>query len=164
MFKQMLHQRAGGGTDCLGPVQKPPRRPLQMVLVGFGHMRGQRGMTALVGAAAMGGDAGAFAEDFDGRGGEAHVHRLTDEAMGHTIEMALRFEMIIEMDASMTPFGLLVGGGGQRLERRLIRGEELGMPRAGQFLEGAVIEVSEQCGQGGVEFRQTEETLMTEPR
>src|SRR5882724_3054813 len=99
-----------------------------MTLVGFGHMRGQRGMTALAGAAAMGSDACAFAEDFNGRGGEAYVHCLAHEAVGDTIEMPLHFEMIIEMDAGVPPFSIFVGSGGKGLEGGLLIRQELGVP------------------------------------
>lgn len=123
-----------------------------MALMRFGHMLGQRGMTALAGAAAMSGDALAVTKDFDGGGGEAYVHRLAYEARRDTIEVAFDFEMIIEMDAGVAPLGVLVGDGGQGLERGLVRGEELSVPRARQFLEGAVIEVSEECRNGSVEL------------
>lgn len=136
MFEQVLDQGARGGTDRLRPSQQAARGPLEVALMRFGHMLGQRGMTALAGAAAMSGDALAVTKDFDGGGGEAHVHRLAHEARRDTIEVAFDFEMIIKMDTGVAPLGVLVGDGGQGFERGLVRGEELGVPRARQFLEG----------------------------
>jgi hypothetical protein len=144
MFKQRLPQRAGGGTEGLGPVQPPPRRPLQGAVGGGGPMFGPCGRTPRAGAAARGGEAVAFAEDFDRGGGEAHGPGLAHEARGDTIEVSLRFEMIIEMDTGAPPVGILLGRREERLESRVLRGQEVGVARARQFLERAGREGGEQ--------------------
>lgn len=76
MCEQMLHQGAGGRTNGLRPVQKAPGGPLQMALVRFGHMLGQRCMVPFTGPAPMRRDPFSFVEDLEHRAGEAHVHRL----------------------------------------------------------------------------------------
>src|ERR1043166_9889318 len=125
VFEQMVHQPTGGGTNRLRPVEKSPRCPLQMVLVGFGHMLSQRRMAPFACTAPVRRDAFAFVEDFDRGGREAHVHGLAYEAMGNTIEVALHFEVIIEMDPRVPPLGILVGRGGEWLEDRSLIRQEL---------------------------------------
>src|SRR5262245_22907690 len=99
VFEEMLHQRPSGWTHRLRPVQKTSGRPLQMVLVSFGHMLSQRGMAPFACTATMRGDALAFAEDFNGRHDQTHVDDVVHETMRDTVEMPLDFEMIIEMNA-----------------------------------------------------------------
>lgn len=100
----------------------------------------------------MRGDALAFMEDFDRWGSEAYVHGLTDEAMGDTGEMPLDFEMIIEMDPRLTPFGILIGSGGKRFEGGIFARQKLRVTRAGEFLEGTIVEGCQQGGDGGIEL------------
>lgn len=112
-----------------------------MTLVRFRHMCRQRGMAPFAGVPPMRSDPFAFVKDFDGGNRETHVYRLAHEAMGDTVEMPLDFEMIIEMDPRVAPFGIFVGSGRERFEGWLFLRQELGVPRAGEFLEGAVIEL-----------------------
>ena len=93
-----------------------------------------------------------FMKDFDGCDRQAYVHRLAHEAMGDTIEVPLDFEMIIEMDPRVTPFGIFVGNGGERFECGLFIRQELRVTRAGEFLEGTMVEGRQQGRNGRIEF------------
>ena len=120
----MLDQRPGRRPDGLAvvPVQM---LEYEMAVVSGRHMFSQRRMAPFVRTAPMGRDPFAFVEDFDRGDGEAHVHGLAHEAMVDSVEMPLDFEMIIEMNARLAPFGILIGSGRQRFEGRLLIREDL---------------------------------------
>ncbi len=117
-----------------------------MTLVRFGHVFSQRGMAAFARTPPMRGDPVPFVEDFNRRGCQADVQGLPHEAMRDTIAMPLHFKMIIEMDSRVPPFGIFVGRGRERFEGWLFIRQELGVTRAGEFLEGPVIEGRKQSG------------------
>src|SRR5215475_1830984 len=102
-----------------------------MALVSFGHMFSQCRMVSFARTPPMRRDPFTFIEAFDRRGGETHVHGLAHEAMGNTVEMPLDFEMIIQMDSCVPPFGIFVGSRGQWLEGGLFIHQKLRVTRAG---------------------------------
>jgi len=109
------------------------------------------------------GDALRLVKDFDSGGGEPKIEAAIDQLIGSTVIMAIGLQVIIGREqAWREPFGILIRDGGQRLERRPVKGFELRAPGAGQLFEGAMIEVLKQGVDGLVEFGQREESAMAE--
>ena len=81
----------------------------------------------------MGGDALAGMEDLDGRVGDARLDDLADQPRRHGVEMAMHLDVVVGGDPAAPPFGVVVGIGRQRQQRRPVdRVEEL--PAAGAEL------------------------------
>ena len=73
-------ERRGLRPDGPRPVDEARGRPLQMVLVGLGHVSGDGGVTAAERASRMGGHPLTAVEDLDGGGGQAGVLRRSPES------------------------------------------------------------------------------------
>jgi len=75
-------ERGGVRADGAAPGDEARGAPLQVLLMGLGHVGGIGGVAAAEGTAWMGGHALAAVEDFDGGGGQARVDPLMQEAIG----------------------------------------------------------------------------------
>lgn len=71
--------------------------------------------------------------------------------------MPLNLHGRIDIHPRRAPFGLDIGLDQERLERRPVHRLELGLPTAGELLEGTAIQDVEGRGQQGVELGQTED-------
>ena len=85
----------------MGPVPVAPMRTR--------HMFGDRGRTVRQSAAQMRRHALAAQENLDGPGGDPGLDVLTYEAMGNTVVMFGNLDVIIEIDPTALPLGILVG-------------------------------------------------------
>ena len=56
--------------------------------------------------AGVGGDAFAAVEYFDGAGGGAGIHLLSDQRMRHRVEEAVDLDVVVDADASEAPLGI----------------------------------------------------------
>lgn len=75
-----------------------------------------------------------------------------------------RLYMIIDADPGRLPFGVVVLLLWQRKQRRLVHLGKGASAAAGQLLEGPLVQVGEQRVQRQVQFVETEEALVAQPR
>jgi hypothetical protein len=112
-----LDQRGRLGADGARPVDEARRRPLEMALVGLGHVGGVRGVLAADDTPPMGGDALTTVEDLDGGRGLARVEVFVDERVGDRVVMAVELDVVVDADAGADlPVAVDEGLGGQRPE------------------------------------------------
>ena len=90
-------------------------------------------------------------------GGVSGEELAPDQGVGDGVVVAVEFDVGVEVHADLLPLGEDVGLGGQRAQRRAVGGLEGAAPRAGELVEGALVEPREQFGDGAVEFGQREE-------
>ena len=86
------------------------------------------------------GHSAVFEQDFNGARGYPHVDMLFDELEGHTVEVAIHLDMIIDIDLGFFPFSIFKGPPGKRFKSRLINRFKKLFTAARQFLEGGVVE------------------------
>src|SRR5436190_114087 len=98
-------------TNRHGPIQKPPRRPFPMRLMGFRHVLGRRRMFAALIAFGVAGDSFTVGPTFDRGAGDAYVDLLANQWMRHTVVMAIYFDVVIERHGREFPLGVFEGGG-----------------------------------------------------
>src|SRR5262245_1204048 len=100
------------------PVDEARGRPLQMVLVGLGHVSGVGGVTAAEGASAMDGHPLTAVEDLDGGGGQAGVDLLVQERVGDGVVVAVDLDVVVDVDAGGDPpLAIDEGLDGKRAQR-----------------------------------------------
>jgi hypothetical protein len=156
-------QGLGMGSAVPGPAQKPLRGPLELALVALGHVLLERLVVARGVTAPMRGNALALVEDFDGACAQAHLHFLLHQHVGHRVVALGNADVNVGRDPRLEPLGQFVALRRQRLERRAVQGLELGTARAGQLLEGLVVERHEQALDLSVELAEAEELVVAQP-
>jgi len=145
-------ERFGHGTMFFGPSDQPGGSPFQVFLMRLGHVLGQGGKPALTIASLVTSHPFVFEENFhDGRG-QAHLHMLPAKLMGNAVEVIPGLDMVVDVDQTLFPLGILIGGGRQGFESELIDGLEEAPSCAVEFFEFAVIEVLEFLGDAVVEI------------
>lgn len=142
----VLHQGAGLGADLLRPVQQAARGPRLMGAMRLGHVFGQGGMGSAPIAAGMTSHPAATGEDFHGGGGNAGLHLLPHQGMGHAVVMTVDFNVIIDVDAAALEVGDLVRQRRQGLEGGPVQRFEPGLTVALKFLEGALVQFDHYSG------------------
>lgn len=115
-------------------------RFFQPALVVGRHVLLERGVPAARDASDVTGDPRALIEAFHRVGSVAQVEFFADQPVGHTVVVTVEFDVVVDVDGILFPFGELVGLGRKRLERRPIDLDEGRVPGAGQFLEGSLVE------------------------
>ena len=65
--------------------------------------------------APMAADASVFVEAFDDVGSKAHIDLFFDQPVRHAVVVALDFDMVVDVDPGLFPFGKGVGLGRQGL-------------------------------------------------
>ena len=157
-----LHQRRRPRPDARRPVDQPRRRPGQVLLMRLRHVLGERRMAAAFGASGVGGHALAPQEDLDRRPGEAQLHLLVGEGVGHGVVMAIELHVVVEVHARRLPLGVDEALRGKRLQCRSIDALEELLPAGAVGAHRAGVEIDEQlpdpCIQGG----QREEDLVAQ--
>ncbi len=128
------------------------------------HVFGDRGVSATTGATQVDGDPFAFAEQLDGMGGDARVELLTDQPVRHRVIVPVDVDVIIGRDAADPPFGVFVGLGGERLERRAIEFQEQIAAADAEAAHRAGIEIDDEFGDRLVQLTEREETAVPEAR
>ena len=112
----------------------------------------------------MRGHALAPEERLHGAGAEARPDRVADQRVRHAVIVPIDIDVIVEGDEALLPLGEDIGCGRQRSHRRPVEGLEDAAPRARQALERAIVELTEQRSDSGVELIETEEALLAQPR
>src|ERR1700747_1552772 len=105
-------------------------------------------------------DAVAAMKDLHGARRGAHPHALTQQRMWHRIVMALDFDVIIEADFALLPFGVDVRIDRQRLERGLFNVVEQRASAPAEMPRHAIVELCDEIADGGVDVGKREEALM----
>lgn len=103
--QEALDQFGGGGADRCRPSLQLARRPLGMRPMSGRHVLGQRGVMPLPTAAGMAGDALAFGQHFDHVTRNAQLDGLMDQGMRHAVVIALKFDVVVDVDRSFLPLG-----------------------------------------------------------
>ena len=125
-------------------------------------MLGHGGVAPVPGTAHVGGDALSLMEDLDGAVRDPDPELLFGHGVGHRVIVLGGLDMVIETGAALLPFGVLVGLARQRLQRRLVeRLEQLPAGRA-EMLCPARVEIVQQLADGLVQFREAEETAISQ--
>ena len=98
----------------------------------------------------------------DGAVRDPHPELLFGQGVGHRVIVLGGLDMVIETGAALLPFGVLAGLARQRLQRRLVeRLEQLPAGRA-EMLCPARVEIVQQLTNGLVQFREAEETVISQ--
>ena len=125
-------------------------------------MLGHGGVAPVPGTAHVGGDALSLMEDLDGAVRDPDPELLFGQGVGHRVIVLGGLDMVIETGAALLRFGVLVGLAWQRLQRRLVeRLEQLPAGRA-EMLCPARVEIVQQLADGLVQFREAEETAISQ--
>jgi hypothetical protein len=103
----------------------------------------------------------AVIQDLHGGGREAHVDLLADHEIRNAVEVVLNDEVVVNIDPSFAVLGILVAGGGQRLQSRSVHDFEQGAAGAIKLLEGTIVEGVQQSGDLSVQLSETEEGVIT---
>src|SRR5438046_2020845 len=96
-------------------------------------------------------DADTSEEDLHDRGRRADLDARADQRARHAVEATFELYVVIDVDLSFLPFGLLVAATGERLQRGPIELLERRPPAAFELLEGPGVEPLEQLADGLVE-------------
>ena len=83
-------------------------------MMGFGHMVFEGGKSARAVDSGVTGHPVVFEQDFHGVFGEPHVHLFFGQLIGNAVEVAVDFDMVVDVDPGLDPFGKFVGRRGQR--------------------------------------------------
>jgi hypothetical protein len=109
-------QRPSQGADPTRPLREAGRRPLQVALMGLGHVRRVRRVAPGRIVADVGRDPLPAMEGLDGRGGDASVNDLVDERKRHGVVVTVELDVVIDVDARALPLAVDEGLGRQRPE------------------------------------------------
>ena len=82
----------------------------------------------------------AVVEDLHRGGREAHLHLLSDEAVRNAVEVVLDGDVVVDVDSGLAPLGVLVAGGGERLQSGPLHALEQRAPASLELLEGAIVQ------------------------
>lgn len=152
MLHLPAHHQAGGRADTPPPGDELGGRPLPVRTVCCGHVLGNRGEAAHLGAARMRGNALALQQHLQRGGGNAQLHRLPHMLMRHRVVVSLEGDVVVDVDARRLELCQHHGLGGQRPQGRRIQRLERGSSAAGQLLEGTLVQLDQQVGNGPVEL------------
>ena len=164
VLKLPLHHLAGPRSDVERPVEQPPRGPLAVLAVGFGHVLGERGVTPAQVGSHMHGHPLAFEEALDRGGGKAHLELVAHQAMRDAVIVAVDLDVIVDVHDRALPLGELVACRRKRRHGGAINRGKGARPRAFELLERAVVQIDKQFADRRVEFGECEERAVSEPR
>src|SRR5215470_870139 len=152
----MLYEVARERADGNRPVEKAAWRPFEMSAVRFGHVLGDGRMATLTIRARMEGDALVIEKALDRSGRDADIELSFHQRVRDAVVMAVKLDMIVDVDAGFLPFGVFVGLEWKRFKSRLFKRLKLRMARAGQLFERLAIERVEKGPDTQVEVGQGE--------
>lgn len=162
LMQDVLDQGFGVEPDTPGPLHQTGRAPALHGLVRRGHVRINGGMPATQVIAHMAGDARAAMKELNSAGGEPHVDLLAGEPVRHRVVVSDDLDVIVDADPRHLPLGELVAARRQCAQRGSIQFGEGRLTTAGQLLEGPVVQIRHQRGNGPVELIEAEETLVAQ--
>lgn len=123
-----------------------------------------RRVPAIAGSTHMGGDPLALVEQLDRARRDPRLDRLTREAVGDRVVMALDLDMIVKPGAPPPPFGEHIGLQRQRLQGRSVdRLEQLTAGLADAAHDPAIVEIDEQLADRGIEFGKAVKDPVAQP-
>lgn len=159
-----VHEGGGLGADGRPPGEEPRRRPLPVLLVGFGHVGRDGGVPPADVAPSVGGDPLAPREDLHRQSRDTDVDLRVDERMGHRVVVMINLYMVVDVDLGELPHPVDEGRRGQRAQRGLIEPQEELPPARLVVAHPAAVQVVEQCADPGVQGGQRVERLVPESR
>lgn len=95
---------------------------------------------------------------------KGEVHLLFHQTIGHTVEVAGKLDMVIDMHPGFLPVGKLVGAFRQGQHGRQVEFRKAALPATGQLLEGVEVQEGKAFPNGGIGFGQAEERSLPEAR
>src|SRR6267378_3206590 len=159
-----IDQNGDVAADRFGFAADALVRPVAIAPVRTGHVFGDGGRAVRSQAAAVAGDALAAVENLDCCRSDPRLDLLADQLVRHAVVMLGELDVVIEVDATALPLGVLVGKGWQRHERRLVQRFEERTPAHAPTAHRAVVDLVEQGPDRRVEFGQREEAPVPQPR
>ena len=75
---------------------------------------------------------------------------LLYELKGHTVKVAVNFDMVIDIHLGLFPFRIFKGASGKRLESRPVQGFKQGCAGGVELVEFSVVKLGEFFGNGRV--------------
>ena len=112
-----LTQLARCGSDVAGPCDDARRRPLGVRAMGARHVVDQSREAALQRRAAVRSDARATVQDLDDVRGEPRFDLFMHESIRHRVQVAVDEHVVVDVDASPSPVGVLEASRRQRSQR-----------------------------------------------
>ena len=88
--------------------------------VARGHVIGNGRVFPVAAGPQVDGDALSFEEDLDAASSQAHVDLGAGEPVGDGVIVGVDVDVIVDADAATAPLAILVGLGGERLQRRAV--------------------------------------------
>ena len=82
-------------------------------MMGFGHMFFEGGKSTGAIISGVAGHPAVFEQDFDGIFGEPHIQLFFGQLIGNAIEVVVDFDMVVDVDPGLDPFGKFVGRKGK---------------------------------------------------
>src|SRR6266540_769227 len=103
-------------------------------------------------------------EELDRPGRDPCLDLLTGETVRDAVVMFGNLHMVIEIDATTLPFGVLIGLVWQSYERRPVEFIEQLTSAAAPTAQGAIVQIGQKVMYRLVERREREETAIPQPR
>ena len=158
------HEGRGLRADGRRPLDEARRGPLEMVLMGLGHVGGIGGVAAPRVITRVGRDALAAMQGFDRRGADADLDDLVDQLVRDRVVVVVHLDVVIDVHAGPAPLAVDEGLGGQRPEDGLVQALEQLLAASPVAAHAPGIELREQLGDAGVERPEGKEGLVAKPR
>src|SRR6266702_587845 len=152
------------GPDLGGIATNALMRPVTVAPVGARHMLGDGGRPMGQCAAQMGRDTLAAQEDLDRPARDPCLDLLTGETVRNAVVMFGNLHMVIEIDATTLPFGVLIGLVWHPYERRTVEIFEQLTSAAAPTAQGAIVQIGQKVMYRLVERGEREETAIPQPR
>ena len=163
-FQDPLAQRRRRRSDPLRVGADALDRPAGVTAVAGRYVLGERCVLAIAAAAWMSDDPFAPEQDPDGPRRQPRLDRGAQETMRDAVVVEGDLDMIVDADAALLPFRVLIGLGRQRLQRRTI---DLFQQAPARHAEPAdrpnLVEAGHEVADRGVDLRQAMEGSMAQP-
>src|SRR5258708_2318411 len=157
-----LEKRSGRGPNLLAGSDQSSGRPLAVAAMGARHVIGDRGVAAAVGRTGVARDPLAFMEDLDGLVSDADIDEFTDQPLRGGIPITVALDPIVGSRPATLPARKDIGLVRQFSQLETIDlGKQFGAAGA-ETAHLAGVEFNDQHANGGIEFRQGEETLIAQ--
>ena len=156
-------QGLGRGAELPRPAKEVLGAPLGKLAVTRRHVIAQRGRRRPGGAARMGRDPAASPEHLDRARAQPHLDLLADQRVRNRVGGTRDLDVIVEPDPHPQPFGVLVGGLGQRVQDRPVEPVEQLTPAHPQPAQRLAVEPLQGGGDLPVAVLQREEGLSPQP-
>ncbi len=157
-----LHQVRCGGTDPGGLASQPGWRPVGVATMCARHVVWHSRVPMPHRIADVHGNADTVMENLHCAIGDAGLHHLADQPVGHRIPMPVHLDVIVEAGPTALPFGIFEGFCRQRLQGRAFDRLEQRAPAAADPAHGAGVQFVDQLTDCGIEFAKREEPATAE--